>query len=178
MLTKYVILLLVFTSILSFSYAQEKEEKQWKLGVELNSHLSYSGINSGVQMNLLHKMHSLGIGTKITYQGSYFPYHNALGLIVDYKLYLITNHKLKAFIAINYNNTIYKSLGPVANKYNIIHEYTASNGLLVKAYKNLWIGNSIGFGAYTERFYDYSEAEHGSYLGYNVMFKVMMNYEF
>jgi hypothetical protein len=178
MLNKYLILLLGFSFLISFSYAQEKEAKKLNFGAEINSQMSYSGLSSGVQVNLLHKKHSLGIGTKITYQSSYFPYQNAMGLIVDYKYFVMENKNMRAFIAVNYNNTVYKSLRRDADKFNIIHEYTISNGLLVKAYKNLWIGNSIGIGAYTEQYYDYSETEYGAYLGYNIMFKVMANYEF
>jgi hypothetical protein len=166
----------MFNSLIS--YAQEKEDKKLNIGAELNSHLSYSGLNTGVQMNFFNKKHSLGIGIKMTYQSGYFPYSNALGVIIDYKYFLIAKNNMKAFIAINYNNTIYKSLRRDANKNNIIHEYTFSNGFLIKVYRNFWVGNSIGIGAYTEQYYDYSEAKYGSYLGYNVMFKGMISYEF
>jgi hypothetical protein len=178
MLNKYLILILTFSSLISFSYAQEKEKKKLVFGVELNSQMSYSGISSGVQMNVLHKKHSLGIGAKVTYQSSFFPYQNALGIIVDYKLFLISKDNMKAFVELNYNNSIYKSLRRDADKNNIIHEYTYSNGILIKVVENLWIGNSMGIGAYTEKYYDYSEEKYGSYLGYNVMFKVTANYEF
>ena len=178
MLNKYIIILLIFNSILSFSYAQEKETIKLNFGAEFNSQMSYSGISSGVQMNVLHKKHSLGIGAKVTYQSSFFPYQNALGVIVDYKFFLISNDNIKAFVEVNYNNSIYKSLRRGADKNNIIHEYTYSNGIVIKVIENLWIGNSMGIGAYTEKYYDYSEAKYGSYLGYNVMFKVMVSYEF
>ncbi len=179
MLYKYFAhILFVFCFIIYLSCAQAQVKEKIKFGTELNSHISYSGINTGIQMNLLHQNHSLGIGIKNTYQNSYFYYRNALGIIIDYKYFLITKENIKAFISINYNNVIYKSLRRHASKNNIIHEYTYSNGYLIRLYKNCWVGNTIGLGGYTERFYDYSEKEYGSYIGYNVMFKGMISYEF
>lgn len=177
MLNKYTILFL-FYFIISPTYIQAQEDKKIKIGVELNSHVSYSGLNTGVQINLLHKNHSVGIGPKITYQSSYFPYQNAMGVIIDYKYFLITKDNLKAFVNLNYSNSVYRSLRRNATKNNIIHEYIFSNGFLVKVYKGFWIGNSIGMGGYTEQYYDYSEDKYGYYLGYNVMFKGMITYEF
>jgi hypothetical protein len=177
MLGKYAIYI-IFCSTIFIPNVQAQEDKKIKFGAELNSHMSYSGINTGIQMNLLYHRHSLGIGIKNTYQNSYFYYQNALGIIIDYKYFLITKENIKAFISINYNNVIYKSLRQDATKNNIIHEYTFSNGYLIKLFKNCWIGNSIGIGGYTEQFYDYSETKYGSYIGYNVMFKGMISYEF
>jgi len=177
MINKHILYLFIMFSSL-ISYTQNKEDKWLNFGVELNTSLSYSGISTGAQVNLLHKKHSLGVGAKITYQNSYFPYQNALGIVIDYKYFLITKPNIKAFVAINYNNTTYKLLSRDGNKSNIIHEYTYSNGILIKVFNNFWVGNSMGIGAYTEKYYDYSEAEYGSYLGYNVMFKAMMSYEF
>lgn len=178
MLKKVLIFLycvLIFNN--SLLNAQEKDKIKLRFGAELTSQMSYSGLSSGVQINLLHQKHSLGIGTKITYQSSFFPYQNALGLIVDYKFFLISKNNMKAFVELNYNNSIYKSLRQGADKNNIIHEYTYSNRILIKVVENLWIGNSMGVGAYTENYYDYSGAEYGSYLGYNVMFKINLSYE-
>lgn len=177
MLNKQILyLFLILNSLISYG---QKTETEWlKFGTELNANLSYSGLSTGAQVNLLHTKHSLGIGTKLTYQNSYFPYQNALGIIIDYKYFLIAKPKIKAFVAANYNNTFYKSLRRDGNKNNVIHEYTYSNGILIKVYQNFWIGNSMGIGAYTEQYYDYSEAKYGSYFGYNVMFKAMASYEF
>lgn len=158
--------------------AQEQKEKTFRYGVESAPFVSYSGINWGAQFNVFYQKHSLGIGTKISFQSSYFPYNNSLGLMLDYKYFIIENEKVKSFIGINYSNVRYRVKTRFGENNNMIHELFISNGYLFKVYNNFWIGNSIGMGGYLERFYDFSEETHSSLNGYNMKLKIILSYEF
>lgn len=177
MLKKVAILFLCF---LTFNplllQAQEKEKIKW--GLETSPYISYSGINWGVQFNGFYKKHSLGIGTKIAFQSSYFPYQTSMGLMVDYKYFIMSNNIIKSYISINYTNLMYDVTNRYYSNKNIIHEYVVSNGFLIKLTKKIWIGNSIGVGGYTERYFNFSEGKKENYIGYNLMLKGLISYEF
>ncbi|MDT8413515.1 MAG: hypothetical protein RQ875_13705 [Vicingaceae bacterium] len=173
--------ILLFCCIVIFKsslIAQEQNEKLFRFGAETSSFISYSGINWGVQFNIFHKKHTLGIGTKVSFQSSYFPHNNSLGLIVDYKYFILENKKIKSFININYSNVRYKVKTRFGENNNMLHEFFISNGYLINMFNSFWIGNSIGFGGYLERFYDFSEETHSSLNGYNMKLKIIISYEF
>jgi len=94
MLKKIVILLFFCFLLISFLGAQDK--KKLKLGVETSPYISYSGVNWGIQINGFYKKHSLGIGTKVAFQSSYFPYQTSMGIIVDYKYFIVNNQNIKS----------------------------------------------------------------------------------
>ncbi len=156
--------------------AQEKDKVRW--GIETSPYISYSGINWGVQMNGFYKNHSVGIGAKTAFQSSYFPYQTSIGLMVDYKYFIVRKNNIKSYISINYTNLIYDVTNRYYSNKNVIHEYVVSNGFLIKIMKRIWIGNSIGVGGYTERYFNFSEGKKENYIGYNLMLKGMLSYEF
>ena len=170
----FVFYFLIFNKLLL--QAQEKDKVKW--GVETSPYISYSGINWGVQINAFYKKHSLGIGTKVAFQSSYFPYQTSMGIIVDYKYFIVSNQNIKSFISVNYSNVRYEVKNRIYSNKNIIHEYLVSNGFLIKIVSNLWIGNSIGVGGYTERYLNFSKNEKENYIGYNLMLKAILSYEF
>tara|TARA_R110001592_G_scaffold88299_7_gene260048 strand:+ start:1853 stop:2386 length:534 start_codon:yes stop_codon:yes gene_type:complete len=156
--------------------AQEKDKIKW--GLETSPYISYSGINWAIQVNGFYKKHSLGIGVKTSFQSSYFPYKTSIGLVVGYKYFMVSKSNIKSFISINYNNAVYDVKNRNYSNKNIIHEYVVSNGFLVKITKKIWIGNSIGVGGYTERYFNFSEGKKENYIGYNLMLKGLLSYEF
>lgn len=158
--------------------AQEQKDKTFRYGVESAPFISYSGINWGAQFNVFYQKHSLGIGTKISFQSSYFPYKSSLGAAVDYKYYIVESKKIKSFIGITYNNVRYKIKTRFGENYNMIHEFFISNGFQFNVFNKFWIGNSIGMGGYLERFYDFSEETHSYINGYNMKLKIILSYEF
>ena len=85
---------------------------------------------------------------------------------------------IKSFISVNYSNVRYEVKNRIYSNKNIIHEYLVSNGFLIKIVSNLWIGNSIGVGGYTERYLNFSKNEKENYIGYNLMLKAILSYEF
>lgn len=176
MLKKIVILLFFCFFLNSFLGAQDKEKLKW--GVETSPYISYSGINWGIQVNGFYKKHSLGIGVKTSFQSSYFPYKTSIGLVVDYKYFIVRKNNIKSYISINYTNLIYDVTNRYYSNKNVIHEYVVSNGFLIKIMKRIWIGNSIGVGGYTERYFNFSEGKKENYIGYNLMLKGMLSYEF
>ena len=177
MLKKVAILFFCFLTFNSFLLqAQEKEKIKW--GVETSPYISYSGINWGLQVNAIYKKHSLGLGTKVAFQSSYFPYQTSMGLIVDYKYFLISNTNIKSFISANYSNVRYEVKSRTNFNKNTIHEYVVSNGFLIKIVGKIWFGTSIGVGGYTERYYDFSEGKNKNIVGYNMMLKGIVSYEF
>ena len=177
MLKKVTILFFCFLTFNNF-LLQAQEKKKIKWGVETSPYISYSGINWGLQINGLYKKHSLGFGAKIAFQSTYFPYQNSLGLMVDYKYFLLSNSKMKSFVSLNYSNVQYEVKNRIKSNKNTIHEYMVSNGFLVKLVGNIWMGTSIGVGGYTERYYNLSESKKENYIGYNVILKGMLSYEF
>ncbi|KJS05796.1 MAG: hypothetical protein VR77_07320 [Flavobacteriales bacterium BRH_c54] len=177
MLKKVVIFILYFL-IIDEILLQAQEEDKIKWGIETSPYISYSGINFGLQVNGFYKKHSLGIGTKIAFQSSYFPYQTSIGLMVDYKYFIMNNNNIKSYISINYTNLMYDVTNRYYSNKNIIHEYVVSNGFLIKLTKKIWIGNSIGVGGYTERYFNFSEGKKENYIGYNLMLKGLISYEF
>ena len=115
---------------------------------------------------------------KTSFQSSYFPYKTSIGLVVDYKYFMVSNNNIKSYISINYTNLMYDVTNRYYSNKNIIHEYVVSNGFLVKITKKIWIGNSIGVGGYTERYFNFSEGKKENYIGYNLMLKGLLSYEF
>lgn len=177
MLKKVIIFILYFL-IFDGGLLQAQEEDKVRWGLETSPYISYSGINWGVQFNGFYKKHSLGIGTKIAFQSSYFPYQTSMGLMVDYKYFIMSNNIIKSYISINYTNLMYDVTNRYYSNKNIIHEYVVSNGFLIKLTKKIWIGNSIGVGGYTERYFNFSEGKKENYIGYNLMLKGLISYEF
>ncbi len=156
--------------------AQDKEKLKW--GVETSPYISYSGINWGIQVNGFYKKHSLGIGVKTSFQSSYFPYKTSIGLVVDYKYFMLSKSNIKSFVSINYNNVVYDVKNRNYSNKNTIHEYVVSNGFLIKIINKIWVGNSIGVGGYSERYFNFSEGKKENYIGYNLMLKGLLSYEF
>lgn len=177
MLKKVIIFILYFL-IFDGGLLQAQEEDKVRWGLETSPYISYSGINWGVQFNGFYKKHSLGIGMKTSFQSSYFPYKTSIGLVVDYKYFMVSNNNIKSYISINYTNLMYDVTNRYYSNKNIIHEYVVSNGFLVKITKKIWIGNSIGVGGYTERYFNFSEGKKENYIGYNLMLKGLLSYEF
>lgn len=134
MIKKLVILIFLFNTYNLSIYAQDRDQIKW--GVETSSFISYSGVNLGFQVNGLHKQHSLGIGTKIVFQTSYFPYKNTLGLMVDYKFFIVKTSNIKSFISVNYGIVKYEVKNRIFSNKNAIHEYTVNNGFLFKSLIN------------------------------------------
>lgn len=165
---------LIFNSFLL--QAQEKDKVKW--GLETSPYISYSGINWGVQVNGFYKKHSLGIGVKTSFQSSYFPYKTSIGLVVDYKYFMLSKSNIKSFVSINYNNVVYDVKNRNYSNKNTIHEYVVSNGFLIKIINKIWVGNSIGVGGYSERYFNFSEGKKENYIGYNLMLKGILSYEF
>ncbi|MCB0410285.1 MAG: hypothetical protein KDD29_08700 [Flavobacteriales bacterium] len=95
------ITVVLYLIIINCFFTQAEEKEKIKLGLETTSHLSYTGVNLGLQVNGLLNNHSLGIGAKVTFQSSYFPHKNSMGVIIDYKYFLISNLKIKSFISVN-----------------------------------------------------------------------------
>ena len=174
MLKKIIIFFNLFSSFLL--QAQEKEKIKW--GVESSPYISYSFINWGIQAKGFYKKHSLGIGIKTSFQSSYFPYKTSIGLLVDYKYFIVSKSNIKSFVSINYSNVVYDVKNRNYSKKNIIHEYVVSNGFLIKIAKSIWIGNSIRVGGYTERYFNFYEGKKENYIGYNLMLKGILSYEF
>lgn len=175
MLKKTIILAFYFLICTSF-FTKAQNKIIW--GVETSPYISYSGLNWGLQINGLYKKHSLGIGTKVAFQSSYFPYKNTLGLMVDYKYFIVSAENIKSFISANYSNVQYEVKSRIKSSKNTIHEYVVSNGFLIKLLGNVWFGTSIGVGGYTERYYNLSESKKENYIGYNVILKGILSYEF
>jgi hypothetical protein len=173
----FLFLVILFT-FCSITQGQVNEKEKITFGIEAPTYMSYSGINLGIQANASYKKHTLALGIKTTFQSSYFPYQNSLGMMIDYRYYIVSSEKVKAFISAHYSNVRYKSLGRNTSETNTIHEYTFNNGYMIKLFNKCWIGNSFGVGGYTEQFFDYSEQKKGTYVGYNFMAKTMLIYEF
>lgn len=175
---KRIAILAVYFLTFAHVIAQETENKLPKLGVETATFLSYSGINWSAQLNTNYKKHSLGIGFKVAFQTSYFPYKTSVGLVANYKYFLVEKEKIKSFVSVDYHMVKYNVKNRIYSSTNTIHEYTVSNGFLVKLYKKLWFGNSIGVGGYTERYFNFSELEKENKVGYNILLKGFLSYEF
>jgi len=175
---KRIAILVVYFLILNYAFAQETKKKLPKLGVETSTFISYSGINWGNQLNAYYKKHSFGLGFKIAFQSSYFPYKTSVGFMANYKYFLVEKEKIKSFVSVDYHMVKYDVKNRNYSSSNTIHEYAVSNGFLIKLYNNLWFGNSIGVGGYTERYFDFSEAEKESKVGFNILLKGFLSYEF
>jgi len=98
--------------------------------------------------------------------------------MVDYKFFIVKTSNIKSFISVNYGIVKYEVKNRIFSNKNAIHEYTVNNGFLFKIIDKLWIGNSIGVGGYTERYYNLSESKKENYIGYNVILKGILSYEF
>ena len=90
----------------------------------------------------------------------------------------MSKSNIKSFVSINYSNVVYDVKNRNYSKKNIIHEYVVSNGFLIKIAKSIWIGNSIRVGGYTERYFNFYEGKKENYIGYNLMLKGILSYEF
>ncbi len=160
--------------------AQTTDDKvnQVSVSLEQQTFLSFTGLNVSMLVAGNFRKHSLGVGINTSIQNSYFPYQRTNGIIVDYKYYFISNRKMKGFFSLNYNNKNYNPTGRNVSQENKIHEYVYSNGFLARIYKSLWIGNSIGFGGYTERYYDISESTYRNNNGFNYRINAILKYDF
>ncbi len=171
------IILLLFLISSADTKAQESTNV-FSASAEHNTFLSFTGLNLSMMLVGNYKNHSLGVGINSSLQNSYFPYQRTNGIIADYKYYFLTAKNIKGFVSINYNNKNYSPLGRNVTKENKIHEYVYNNGFITRLYKSLWIGNSIGFGGYTERYYDVSEQTYNIKSGFNYRLNAILKYDF
>lgn len=168
------LLLIVFNNK-AFS---QNNEKLLKFSAEQNLFLTYSGLNMSFIGAVNYKKHSLGAGINTSLVNSYFPYSLSSGIILDYKYYFLSNNKVKAFVSANYFNTRYTTQGRDNSNPNKLNEFIYSNGFIIRLYKGLWIGNSIGAGAYNERFYDVNDSKYRSNNGFNYRINLLLKYDF
>lgn len=171
------IILLLFMLSNVETKAQESTNL-FSASAEHNTFFSFTGLNISMMFVGNYKNHSIGIGVNSSLQNSYFPYQRTNGIIADYKYYFLKAKNMKGFASINYNNKNYSPLGRNVTKENKIHEYTYSNGFIARLYKGLWIGNSIGFGGYTERYYNASEQTYKTKSGFNYRLNAILKYDF
>tara|TARA_R110002049_G_scaffold125972_6_gene281623 strand:+ start:824 stop:1363 length:540 start_codon:yes stop_codon:yes gene_type:complete len=171
-------LILIFILLFSASGYSQKKKTPFSISVEQNTFLSYTGLNVSMLLVGNYKKHSLGVGINTSIQNSYFPYQRTNGVIVDYRYHFLSNEKIEGFVSLNYNNKNYSPIGRNVSQENKVHEYVYSNGFVARLYKGLWVGNSIGFGGYTERYYDNSELTFKTNMGFNYRLNAIIKYDF
>lgn len=173
-----ILILIIFNVISLKAQPSSQRTNQLKFSAEQNTFLSYSGLNLSLIGATNYSKHALGIGINTSIQNNYLPYRQSIGFTANYKYFFISNKKIKGFLSINYINSNYNSSNRTVSQKNRLHEYLYGNGFLARIYKGFWIGNSIGFGGYTERYYDISESTYKKNTGYNYQLNAIFRYDF
>lgn len=133
-----------------------KKDSSWvkdiKFELEKTLYLSQAGISNALLTRFRFKRHSIGIGPKIIYTSSIFPYQNTLGLDFNYRFCLLQSKKINSFFNAQHGFASYKVNNRSKNNTNLINEFIISNGFSYNVFNKLWIGNTVGLGLYTDRF--------------------------
>lgn len=171
-------LLFIFWLIFAFqSYAQE-EKKTSVYSIETGAFLSHTGFNINLNAQLTYNDNVVYLGPRFSLSDAYTFNDAPWGINLGYRrTFQLAKTKLKSFVGIDYNLTFSKVTSQIDKK-NKTHEGYLFYGLQFPISKRLSIINSIGYGIYLERFYDFREDQTNSFWGNNSLIQVRISYNF
>ncbi len=175
------IIFLIFSFWLIIAAQEDSKTSNLKSGIELGSGFSYTGLNVNLAYTLAWGNNTAFLGPKITVSDSYIPTKGPWGIHAGYRRLLPGQSKFRSFASFDYQVVFLEPYNPndldVKGK-NETHELFLSYGIQYQVWKNLILGNSIGTGAYIERFIDTVTGDKKNYNGFNGQFRFFAQYSF
>jgi hypothetical protein len=172
--------LIFFTSILAFGQAETQKGKV-HYGLELAGSLSYTGFNSHAAFSISYNKNTLLIGPRLVLSDMYLPSKGPWGIYLAYRRNVLESQKVSSFAGIDYHTTYMRPYNPQnisIRKYNAINELALSYGFMYNLSSRFSLGNSIGLGAYREKYYDVLEERKSTRIGFTKLIKLFVHYNF
>ena len=175
-MSKYI--LLIFWAIIAIQSQAQEEKSKMTYGIETGVFLSHTGFNVNLNAKLNYQNNSFYLGPKFSLSDAYTLADAPWGINLGYRRnFQLANTKLTSFIGLDYNLTFSKVTRQIDRK-NKTHETYLFYGLQFSISKRLSIINTIGYGVYLERFYDFREEQTNSFWGNNSLIQLRISYNF
>lgn len=175
----FLFLMLIMAPLQSQNSHQEVLQKSmW--GIQLHNTISYSGFSNALALSVIHESFMLYGGIRLLTSKVYLPESGPWGVQSGLQYLFLSSNRLKATAGIDYQLTLSRPYNPQdlpSGRMNQIHEVNLSYGILVRLWKQLWLGSNLGFGRYFEGYRDLSMNTTRNYDGYSSLIRIYFHYE-
>lgn len=164
----------IISLILLLPFYGFTQETDIELGVQTQTGLSYTGWRQSFNLQLSKNSHTVYLGPGVSLSDAYLPHRSSLGWQTGYYYVFENNNRFINTAGIHLQALYGQSAGETTPQtYEVFLHY----GLGVK-FKSFQIVNTLGFGGYVERFYNFGFSEKQTLGGFNFMPGLMINYTF